>query len=159
MLGSGSERLSFFVGEKQHLRVQCFVTLWIWSVISSLKIHELMLVLVLLCLMLFIRFRRYKQAMGSLQESFFRDTTRYMIYIISEVTPFVRGGHAEFFNFNQVLTSISIILTVAPPVRYGSHGLMFLFLLLSTGYMGFCPGLVSTTRSHMHTTPSCLAYL
>ncbi|KAJ8581735.1 hypothetical protein M405DRAFT_831939 [Rhizopogon salebrosus TDB-379] len=52
--------------------------------------------LVLLCLMLFIRFKRYKFARGSLQKTFFKDTTRYMIYIM-------------------IMSSFSIILTMAPP--------------------------------------------
>jgi hypothetical protein len=82
-----------------------------------------------------------------------------MIYIMSEVTPFITGGHADSFNFNPVMTSISIILTVAPPVRYSSHGLAFLFLLLSADYMGFYHRLVSTTRNRMHITHSYLMYL
>ncbi|KAJ8581734.1 hypothetical protein M405DRAFT_603470 [Rhizopogon salebrosus TDB-379] len=52
--------------------------------------------LVLLCLMLFIRFRRYKIVTGSLQKAFFKDTTRYMIYIM-------------------IMSTFSIVINLAPP--------------------------------------------
>ncbi|KAG0698809.1 hypothetical protein DFH29DRAFT_80992 [Suillus ampliporus] len=55
--------------------------------------------LVLLCLMLFIRFRRYNSTIGQLQETFFNDSVRYMICIMSA-------------------SSFSIILNMAPPVSW-----------------------------------------
>ncbi|OAX31850.1 hypothetical protein K503DRAFT_870454 [Rhizopogon vinicolor AM-OR11-026] len=55
--------------------------------------------LVLLCLMLFIRFRKYKNIVGPIPETFFKDTTRYTIYII-------------------IISSFSIILTVVPPITW-----------------------------------------
>ncbi|KAG0698816.1 hypothetical protein DFH29DRAFT_81347 [Suillus ampliporus] len=55
--------------------------------------------LVLLCLMLFIRFRRYNSTTGQLQETFFNDSVRYMICIMS-ASPF------------------SIILNMAPPISW-----------------------------------------
>ncbi|KAG0698813.1 hypothetical protein DFH29DRAFT_81298 [Suillus ampliporus] len=57
--------------------------------------------LVLLCLMLFIRFRRYKHTVGPLQETFFNDSVRYMICIM-------------------IMSSISIILTMIPPITWVS---------------------------------------
>ncbi|KAJ8580924.1 hypothetical protein M405DRAFT_19496 [Rhizopogon salebrosus TDB-379] len=64
---------------------------------SALLLYEL----VLLCLMLFVRFRRYKNGIGAFQQIFFKDTTRYMLYIM-------------------IMSSISIILTMAPPITWVS---------------------------------------
>ncbi|KAG1718858.1 hypothetical protein EDB19DRAFT_800875 [Suillus lakei] len=57
--------------------------------------------LVLFCLMLFIRFRRYKNTVEPLQKRFFNDTLKYMIYIL-------------------VMSSFSIFLTMFPPVTWVS---------------------------------------
>ncbi|KAG2110702.1 hypothetical protein DEU56DRAFT_920141 [Suillus clintonianus] len=57
--------------------------------------------LVLFCLMLFVRFRRYKNTVGLLQKRFFNDTLKYMICII-------------------VMSSFSILLTMFPPVTWVS---------------------------------------
>ncbi|OAX32043.1 hypothetical protein K503DRAFT_24365 [Rhizopogon vinicolor AM-OR11-026] len=57
--------------------------------------------LVLLCLMLFIRFRKYKNAVGPIQKIFFKDTTKYMIYIM-------------------IVSSFSIIMTMVPPITWVS---------------------------------------
>ncbi|KAG2753490.1 hypothetical protein P692DRAFT_20244525 [Suillus brevipes Sb2] len=51
---------------------------------------------VLFCLMLFIRFRRYKHPIGLLQRTFFHDTMKYMICII-------------------LMSSFSILLTMVAP--------------------------------------------
>ncbi|KAG0698676.1 hypothetical protein DFH29DRAFT_1002603 [Suillus ampliporus] len=62
---------------------------------AALLLYEL----VLLCLMLFIRFRRYKNAIGPLQETFFNDSMRYMICIM-------------------IVSLFSIILNLTPPITW-----------------------------------------
>ncbi|KAG1751779.1 hypothetical protein EDB19DRAFT_1199833 [Suillus lakei] len=64
---------------------------------AALLLYEV----VLFCLMLFIRFRRYKHAVGRLQRTFFNDTMKYMIGII-------------------FMSSISILLTISPPATWVS---------------------------------------
>ncbi|KAG1739535.1 hypothetical protein EDB19DRAFT_1979716 [Suillus lakei] len=64
---------------------------------AALLLYEL----VLLCLMLYIRFSKYPNVVGQLQETFFNDSVRYMIYIM-------------------IASSFSIILTMAPPVTWVS---------------------------------------
>jgi hypothetical protein len=64
---------------------------------AALLLYEL----VLLCLMLYIRFSKYSNAVGLLQETFFNDSVRYMMCII-------------------VMSSFSIILTMAPPITWVS---------------------------------------
>ncbi|KAG0701913.1 hypothetical protein DFH29DRAFT_1069410 [Suillus ampliporus] len=64
---------------------------------AALFLYEL----VLLCLMLFIRFRRYQSTIGQLQAIFFNDSVRYMIYIMSA-------------------SSFSIIMNMAPPISWVS---------------------------------------
>ncbi|KAG0703298.1 hypothetical protein DFH29DRAFT_1078978 [Suillus ampliporus] len=61
----------------------------------SLFLYEL----VLLCLMLFIRFRRYKSTIGQLQATFFNDSMGYMICIMSA-------------------SSFSIIMNIAAPISW-----------------------------------------
>ncbi|KAG1761780.1 hypothetical protein EDD22DRAFT_894604 [Suillus occidentalis] len=60
---------------------------------AVLLLHEL----VLSCLMLFIRFRRYGHTVGLLQRTFFHDTMKYMICI-------------------TIMSSFSILLTMLAPV-------------------------------------------
>ncbi|KAG1750465.1 uncharacterized protein EDB91DRAFT_1244047 [Suillus paluster] len=55
--------------------------------------------LVLFCLMLFIRFGMYKNTVGPLQKTFFKDTMKYMICIM-------------------IMSSFSILLTMFPPVTW-----------------------------------------
>ncbi|KAG0703295.1 hypothetical protein DFH29DRAFT_917282 [Suillus ampliporus] len=62
---------------------------------TALLLYEL----VLLCLMLFIRFRRYQSTAGRLQATFFNDSVRYMICIMS-------------------VSSLSIILNMTPPISW-----------------------------------------
>ncbi|KAG1727092.1 uncharacterized protein EDB91DRAFT_1350397 [Suillus paluster] len=64
---------------------------------AALLLYEL----VLLCLMLFIKSRRYKNTVGPLQETFFNDSVRYMICIM-------------------ITSSFSIILTMVPPITWVS---------------------------------------
>ncbi|KAG1810860.1 uncharacterized protein BJ212DRAFT_1483996 [Suillus subaureus] len=64
---------------------------------AALLLYEL----VLLCLMLYIRFSKYGNAVGLLQETFFNDSVRYMMCIM-------------------VMSSFSIILTMVPPVTWVS---------------------------------------
>jgi hypothetical protein len=64
---------------------------------AALLLYEL----VLLCLMLYIRFSKYSNAVGLLQETFFNDSVRYMMCII-------------------VMSSFSIILTMVPPITWVS---------------------------------------
>ncbi|KAG2744146.1 hypothetical protein P692DRAFT_20837779 [Suillus brevipes Sb2] len=64
---------------------------------AVLLLHEL----VLSCLMLFIRFRRYRHAVGLLQRTFFRDTMKYMICI-------------------TIMSSFSILLTMLTPPTWVS---------------------------------------
>ncbi|KAG0698817.1 hypothetical protein DFH29DRAFT_81425 [Suillus ampliporus] len=64
---------------------------------GALLLYEL----VLLCLMLFIRSRRYKYTLGAFQKTFFNDSVRYMICIM-------------------IMSSISIILTMSPPITWVS---------------------------------------
>ncbi|KAG1739560.1 hypothetical protein EDB19DRAFT_837814 [Suillus lakei] len=55
--------------------------------------------LVLLCLMLFIRFRRYRDTIGRLQKTFFNDSMKYMICII-------------------IVSSFSISMNIFPPATW-----------------------------------------
>lgn len=64
---------------------------------AALLLYEL----VLLCLMLYIRFSKYNDAIGQLQETFFNDSVRYMMCIM-------------------IVSSFSIILTMAPPITWVS---------------------------------------
>ncbi|KAG2125782.1 hypothetical protein DEU56DRAFT_823723 [Suillus clintonianus] len=64
---------------------------------AALLLYEL----VLLCLMLYIRSRKYSNAIGSLQETFFNDSMRYMICIM-------------------IVSSFSIVLTMVPPITWVS---------------------------------------
>ncbi|KAG1723766.1 uncharacterized protein EDB91DRAFT_158823 [Suillus paluster] len=64
---------------------------------AALLLYEL----VLLCLMLFIKSRRYKNIVGLLPETFFNDSVRYMICIM-------------------IMSSFSIILTMSPPITWVS---------------------------------------
>ncbi|KAG1836544.1 hypothetical protein DFJ58DRAFT_749778 [Suillus subalutaceus] len=64
---------------------------------AALLLYEL----VLLCLMLYIRFSKYSNAIGKLQETFFNDSMRYMMCIM-------------------VMSSFSIILTMVPPITWVS---------------------------------------
>lgn len=128
--GSGSGQLSILRWAKQRLSVRGIVYLWTESVISSPKIPELMHESVLLCLMLFIKSRKYKNAIGPVPETYFRDTTRYMIYIMSKL-PLFRQSWPWWLlhNVNPVTTSFSIILIMAPPVRCNTAGVTLLLLL------------------------------
>ncbi|KAG1751777.1 hypothetical protein EDB19DRAFT_2000595 [Suillus lakei] len=64
---------------------------------AALLLYEV----VLFCLMLFIRFRRYKHTVGRLQRTFFNDTMKYMIGIM-------------------FMSSFSILLTIFPPETWVS---------------------------------------
>ncbi|KAG2114197.1 uncharacterized protein F5147DRAFT_678393 [Suillus discolor] len=64
---------------------------------AALLLYEL----VLFCLMLYIRFSKYGNAVGLLQRTFFNDSARYMICIM-------------------IVSSFNIILTMAPPVTWVS---------------------------------------
>lgn len=64
---------------------------------AALLLYEL----VLLCLLLYIRFSKYNNAIGQLQETFFNDSVRYMMCIM-------------------IMSSFSIILTMAPPITWVS---------------------------------------
>ncbi|KAG1884082.1 hypothetical protein F4604DRAFT_1979995 [Suillus subluteus] len=64
---------------------------------AALLLYEL----VLSCLMLYIRFSKYSDAIGPLQQTFFSDSLGYMMYIM-------------------VMSSFSIILTMAPPLTWVS---------------------------------------
>ncbi|KAG1780143.1 hypothetical protein EV702DRAFT_1276581 [Suillus placidus] len=64
---------------------------------AALLLYEL----VLLCLMLYIRFSKYNDAIGPLQETFFNDSVRYMMCIM-------------------IVSSFSIILTMVPPITWVS---------------------------------------
>ena len=76
-----------------------------------------------------------------------------MIYIMSKMMAlFLKVVPSDFLNLNQVMSSISIILTMAPPVRYITPGFTFLLLLSSTGYMGIYHRLVSTMQIHRYIT-------
>jgi hypothetical protein len=76
-----------------------------------------------------------------------------MVYIMSKMMAlFLKVGPSDFLNVNQVMSSISIILTMAPPVRYITPSFTFLLLSLSTDYMGIYHRLVSPTRIHMYIT-------
>lgn len=64
---------------------------------AALLLYEL----VLLCLLLYIRSSKYNNAIGQLQETFFNDSVRYMMCIM-------------------IMSSFSIILTMAPPITWVS---------------------------------------
>ncbi|KAG2348746.1 hypothetical protein BDR05DRAFT_995150 [Suillus weaverae] len=64
---------------------------------AALLLYEL----VLLCLMLYIRFSKYNDAIGPLQETFFNDSVKYMMCIM-------------------IVSSFSIILTMVPPITWVS---------------------------------------
>ncbi|KAG1766615.1 hypothetical protein EV702DRAFT_1271934 [Suillus placidus] len=64
---------------------------------AALLLYEL----VLLCLMLFIRFKRYGGATRPFQETFFNDSVRYMICIM-------------------IVSSFSIVLNIVPPITWVS---------------------------------------
>jgi hypothetical protein len=68
------------------------------------------------------------------------------------MTLFLKVVPSDFLNVNQVMSSTSIILTMAPPVGYITPSFTFLLLILSTGYIGIYHRLVSTTRIHMYIT-------
>ncbi|KAG2038872.1 hypothetical protein BDR03DRAFT_1091032 [Suillus americanus] len=64
---------------------------------AALFLYEL----VLLCLMLYIRFSKYSNAIGPLQETYFSDSVRYTTCIM-------------------IMSSFSIILTMVPPIAWVS---------------------------------------
>ncbi|KAG1830075.1 hypothetical protein DFJ58DRAFT_750601 [Suillus subalutaceus] len=64
---------------------------------AALLLYEL----VLLCLMLYIRFSKYSNPIGPLQEAYFSDSLRYVMCIMA-------------------MSSVSIILTMVPPITWVS---------------------------------------
>lgn len=64
---------------------------------AALLLYEL----VLFCLMMYIKFSKYGNAVGLLQRTFFNDSARYMICIM-------------------IVSSFNIILTMAPPITWVS---------------------------------------
>jgi hypothetical protein len=78
----------------------CYSMNWVSRLVSCKKIFELMHESVLLCLMLYIRSSKYINAIGQLQETFFNDSVRYMVCIMSKMTLVAQAGlRADFLLF------------------------------------------------------------
>jgi hypothetical protein len=78
----------------------CYSMNWVSRLVSCKKIFELMHESVLLCLMLYIRFSKYNNAIGPLQKTFFNDSVRYMMCIMSKMTLVTQTGlHADFVYY------------------------------------------------------------
>jgi hypothetical protein len=78
----------------------CYSMNWVSRLVSCKKIFGLMHESVLLCLMLYIRFSKYNDAIGQLQETFFNDSVRYMMCIMSKMISVAQTGlYADFLCY------------------------------------------------------------